>query len=466
MKKRRFSSRYSSDELPDVNEQELAKDGECPFRGNKNTGTDTPKCESVPVSSPEIQKTTAVVRSSVTEPIKSQKKNAEPPVPPKSSEEPSPSPEEEPEKNDVFEAPKPKRNFLGKIYGSVIVICMLISLALVFFAAKGISPEAPDTSDSQTQPPADTETVPDTPLPSSPTLSAGQIYEQGIKGTVSVINRRGGTDSFYNGFAVFDGGYIVTLHDAACGDSVHIVTHDQKMYDAEVVATDPTVNIALLKTDAPELSPLVTDSADKLTVGENVFAIGNLGSEQYASSLLVSQISHLDRRSSIVCPDGIQRRVSALQVSSFGAADVQGCPLFDSRGAVVALLFASEDGGKTSLAFNISDVMNVLLPMKEGIKPSDEVLCALAFTPPKLGILCEQAVKDGIWGVEIKEFSQSDTDASRQLRVNDLIYRIDDVFVTDTAGLSQVLESYTPSDTVKVSVLRSSQRLSFFVKLS
>ena len=51
--------------------------------------------------------------------------------------------------------------------------------------------------------------------------------------------------------------------------------NDQSTYDAEVVGTDPTTDLALLKIEATNLPYVEMVNSDHVEVGEWVLAIGN-----------------------------------------------------------------------------------------------------------------------------------------------------------------------------------------------
>ncbi len=477
MRKRRFSSHNGNAELYDVNEQELAKDGECPHHEVTNMGAGTPKGQPAPLSfAPSATETqdepSAVVPSSTSAPIRKEQNTAVS----ECTEKPTDVQEiksEEQAQNEQFGEPsaeqltentqktKKPASILSKVYTAVIVLCMLLSFTLIYFSMQN-SPDEPSTDTlPQAQPPKTDESAePDTPL-----TSADSVYQTALKSTVSVVSMRGGQKSYHTGFAVFDGGYIVTLYEAVGGEDISIITHDKRSFPAEVAAADASVNLALLRCDSDSLLPISTDSARAATVGESVFAIGNLGSTEYAFSLLASEVSHTERSTALTFADGISRRVQAIQLGSFGGAQVGGCPVFGKDGKALGLLFASDSERGVSLAFDICSVMPVLECMKNGEQPSAEALKLLAYTPARLGILGRQATQDGIWGVCVNGFTDDGSDAALKLREGDLIYRADEHMVADTEALAAVLEKCTKGDLLEIFILRDSQRLTFNVTL-
>lgn len=70
-------------------------------------------------------------------------------------------------------------------------------------------------------------------------------------------------------------GYIVTNnHVIADADRIEVV-HGKNSYDAELIGTDPSSDLAVLKVDARNLSAIPVGSSKDLQVGEWVIAVGN-----------------------------------------------------------------------------------------------------------------------------------------------------------------------------------------------
>ena len=77
-------------------------------------------------------------------------------------------------------------------------------------------------------------------------------------------------------------------------DSIKVTTYDGTSYDAQLIGYDESNDIAVLKIDATDLTPVVLGDSDTLNVGDSVVAIGNpLG--ELTFSLTTGVVSALDR---------------------------------------------------------------------------------------------------------------------------------------------------------------------------
>lgn len=79
-----------------------------------------------------------------------------------------------------------------------------------------------------------------------------------------------------SGFIISPDGYILTNHHVAGNASkIVVTTTDGKKYDAEIIGSDRTTDVALLKIDAKNLPYLTLSNSDDIIIGEWVIALGN-----------------------------------------------------------------------------------------------------------------------------------------------------------------------------------------------
>lgn len=118
----------------------------------------------------------------------------------------------------------------------------------------------------------------------------------------------GGTGS---GVILSADGYIVTnTHvvtlDGATGDaSIRVTTSDGKVYKADVVGTDPTYDLAVIKLQgASGLTPIEWGDSSKLNVGDDTIAIGApLGLSNTVTTGIVSALDRSIEIASSAAPD-------------------------------------------------------------------------------------------------------------------------------------------------------------------
>ena len=216
-----------------------------------------------------------------------------------------------------------------------------------------------------------------TSVDTSNQLTASEIYANNVNSTVGITTSI--TANYYgyqmeasaagSGFILTDDGYIVTNYHVVEGaNAIQITTYDNESYDAELIGYDESNDIAVLKVDAKNLTPVILGDSDQLNVGDSVVAIGNpLG--QLAFSLTSGSVSALNRRISIsnVAMNLIQTDCAINSGNSGGA-------LFNSYGEVIGITNAkySSSGASNTAAIEnigfaipINNVRNIITSIIE-----------------------------------------------------------------------------------------------------
>ena len=79
-----------------------------------------------------------------------------------------------------------------------------------------------------------------------------------------------------SGVIISSDGYVVTNNHVIDNASiVEVVLNDKRSFDAKVIGTDPTTDLALLKIEATNLPTIPFGNSEELKVGEWVLAVGN-----------------------------------------------------------------------------------------------------------------------------------------------------------------------------------------------
>jgi S1-C subfamily serine protease len=78
-----------------------------------------------------------------------------------------------------------------------------------------------------------------------------------------------------SGVIFTEDGYIVTNNHVIEKSSKIEIMHNKKVYEAELIGTDPSTDLAVLKIEAQNLPTIQLGSSRKVEVGEWVLAVGN-----------------------------------------------------------------------------------------------------------------------------------------------------------------------------------------------
>jgi serine protease Do len=170
-----------------------------------------------------------------------------------------------------------------------------------------------------------------------------KFFEEGIP---DLGNRD--AQSLGSGFILSSDGYIMTNnHVIKDADAIEVRLSDRRVFEAELIGSDPDTDVAVIKIDAKNLPVVKIGSSDKLRVGEWVLAIGSpFGFDHSVTAGIVSAKGRNLPRENYV--PFIQTDVAINPGNSGG-------PLFNLDGEVVGInsQIFSRSGGFMGLSFSI-----------------------------------------------------------------------------------------------------------------
>ncbi|MFG6401776.1 MULTISPECIES: trypsin-like peptidase domain-containing protein [unclassified Microbacterium] len=204
-------------------------------------------------------------------------------------------------------APRKKSN-AGKVASLIVAAALVGGFAGLGGAYVGVQSWGGSASSPAAAP--STVTVNDPDNVNATTAIAAKVVPSVVTISASGGNS-GGTGS---GVILSEDGYVVTnTHvvtlDGATGDAtIRATTSDGRVYDAEIVGTDPTYDLAVIKLkDASGLTPIDFADSSDLNVGDETVAIGApLGLSNTVTTGIVSALNRSIEVASSAAPDDDQ----------------------------------------------------------------------------------------------------------------------------------------------------------------
>lgn len=271
-----------------------------------------------------------------------------------------------------------------------------------------------------------------------------------------------------SGVIISQDGYIVTNHHVINdATKVKVKLYDGRTFPAEIVGTDPTTEVALIKIDANDLPTLAFGDSDALRLGEWVLAIGSPFDLQ---STITAGIVSAKSRNLGAIPN--QYRVeSFIQTDAAVNPGNSGGALVNTRGELVGIntLIKSQTGTYMGYSFAIPSaiVKKVVVDLKEyGV-----VQRAL------LGISYQEINDDFIdnfgdeydihqtGGVYVAEVMEDGAAKAAGIRKGDIITAIDGTQLGNKVNLAEIMSRYRPNDKINISVKRDGKTKQFEVLL-
>jgi S1-C subfamily serine protease len=275
-----------------------------------------------------------------------------------------------------------------------------------------------------------------------------------------------------SGVIIDQRGYIVTNNHVVNGaQSIEVVLYDgTSIKNVQLVGTDPADDLAILKITPPASNLRVASLGDssKLLVGQDVMAIGNpLGITQTVTNGIISALGRsVNEQNGAIIPNAIQTDAAINPGNSGGAlVDMQGNLIGIPTLTAIDPEFNTPANG-VGFAIPSNRVNFIATQIIQTGKVTHTGRAALgvrvADVDPTLAAQDNLAINHGAMIVSVVPNGAAD---QAHLQAGDVIVKIDNKQVTDTASLGDALISKSPGDTVSVQIYRGNQQMTVSVKL-
>jgi S1-C subfamily serine protease len=281
-------------------------------------------------------------------------------------------------------------------------------------------------------------------VPLIDTFSSG-LAEMIEQAQASVVQVRRGDRGAGTGVIWQAKGGIITNHHviAHAGSKILVELRDGRTLEAQIVDSDPTLDVALLNVPADDLTAVPFADSSKLRVGELVFAIGNpWGQRGVVTAGIVSALSKVKMRNS-------NRQLEYIKSDVRLAPGNSGGPLLNAQGHVIGIN-AMIMGGDLSVAIpsNVVSTWVAQLPLAR-------ITLGVQIQPAELPTKIQQELANeqtlGLLVVGIVEGGLAELAG---LLVGDVLIDIENKPLGDAATLRAVLVQNSSQETVRLRVLR------------
>ena len=285
------------------------------------------------------------------------------------------------------------------------------------------------------------------------------IVNQTADSVVEITTETVSTGSFFqqyistgagSGVIISTDGFILTNNHVIDGaNNIKVTLRDGTSYEAEVIGKDASLDIALLKVDAKNLTAATFGDSDEIQVGDYAVVIGNpLG--QLGGTVTDGIISALDRD---VIIDS--ETMSLLQTNAAINPGNSGGGLFNSNGELIGIICAKASSDQTEVeglgfAIPINDVLDILNDLQEYGYVQGKIDLGMTLTD----VASSQVYQAGVYVSGVTKGSSAD-DAG--FVKGDLITAINGKKVESVAEVKTILDDLSVGDTVKFSVTRGSK---------
>ncbi|MFD0704482.1 trypsin-like peptidase domain-containing protein [Alloscardovia venturai] len=291
-----------------------------------------------------------------------------------------------------------------------------------------------------------------------------------IQGTVS-----GGSVIGSGAILDKDGNIIINNHVVSGASNLKVTLSNGNIYDASVVGTDPTTDLAVIKLkNAPSnLTPVEFANSDNLAVGESVMAIGSpLGYENTATTGVVSA---LNRPVSVSAEDSDATTVvtNAVQIDASINSGNSGGPTFNSDGKLIGINSSIATTGSSSSSSSNSGSIGIgfAIPANLAQWVTSSIIKNGKATHVALGVTVKTATaktSDGTTraGSQVQSVVSGSAASEAGLQQGDTIVAYNKHSVGSNEALLGYVRATQKGETVTLTVIRDGKTIDLTVKMN
>jgi putative serine protease PepD len=273
---------------------------------------------------------------------------------------------------------------------------------------------------------------------------------QNVKPSVVSIKAEGSSGSGTgSGFIYREDGYIVTNNHVAApainGGKLTVYLEDKTSFVAKLVGRNASYDLAVLKIDATGLKPVNIGDSNAINVGDLTVAFGSpLGLTGTVTSGIVSAINRP------VTAGGAddQSFISAIQTDAAINPGNSGGPLVNGQGQVIGVNSAIATLGNGIQSGSIG--LGFAIPANQAQRIITEIIESGKSSTPIAGISIDSTY-EGV-GAKIAEVVSDGPAASTDLKVGEIVTKINGEAVEDSTELIVAIRRNNPGDTILLTV--------------
>ena len=237
---------------------------------------------------------------------------------------------------------------------------------------------------------------------------------------------------------------------SGAGDApdITVTFQDQSRVSAEIVGTDASYDLAVLRVDRGNLPVAALGNSDNVVVGDATIAIGSpLGLSGTVTSGIVSAINR-----PVTAGDANDTSfISAIQTDAAINPGNSGGPLVNSRGEVIGINSAIATTGSSVSGQSGSIGLGFSIPINQAKRVATDLIETGKSSHPIIGVQLDTGYSGP--GAKIESITPGSPASATALKVGDVITQIDGVRVGSATELVVRIRAKSPGDLVTLTLL-------------
>lgn len=277
-----------------------------------------------------------------------------------------------------------------------------------------------------------------------------------VVGSGNLWERQRFAQSTGSGVIISPDGLIVTNHHVIDkSNSIRVTLHNKKEYEAKLIGSDPSTDLALLKIDARDIPFLKFGNSDSLQIGEWVIAVGN--PYRLESTVTAGIVSAKGRNINILEAD--YPIESFIQTDAVVNPGNSGGALVNSLGELVGINTAiiTQSGKYEGYSFAVPSnlVQKVVYDLKEYGRVQRGLLGV------SIANVNSDQAKDlllpSVKGVILQRVSPGGAADAAGLKRNDVIIEVNNIPIGTVPELQEIVGRFRPGDELTLKYYRKGE---------
>ncbi|MDF0532598.1 trypsin-like peptidase domain-containing protein [Tsukamurella sp. 8F] len=248
--------------------------------------------------------------------------------------------------------------------------------------------------------------------------------------------------------------HVVSGEGSSAGGAITVTFADGSTSKATVVGTDDVSDLAVIKVDRNDLTPITVGDSSKVAVGQDVVAVGApLGLSGTVTSGIVSALNRpvaTSGKSSdqTTVIDSIQTDASINPGNSGGALVNSNGELIGITSSIASLQQGQSLDGQSQQSGSIG--LGFAIPANQVKRIAQELIDNKKATHAALGVTVKMGASNSQPGGVISDVSAGGAAERAGIPKGSIVTKIDDLQVPDGIALIGAVRSYAPGTTVTI----------------
>ena len=278
--------------------------------------------------------------------------------------------------------------------------------------------------------------------------------------------------------------HVVTLDGATASPEIEVKTFDGHVYTARLIGTDPTIDLAVIKIDAPtSFKPIVFADSDKVNVGDNVVAIGApLGLSNTVTKGIISALNRTIQVASAAAPEeggaGLELwsnqstaapiNIDVIQTDAAINPGNSGGALVNEQGELVGVNVAIATAGNSSRGGSIG--VGFAIPSNIAKRIATEIMKTGKASHALLGALVSDASNSESSasfsvGAQIERVTAGGAAEAAGLKAGDVVVKFNDRPIASSSELTAAVRQQPAGAKARIEYVRNGVKATVSVTL-